>query len=137
MKQLGVYLSRAAAQGSRDTAEGFLKAWAARRFLDAEPLLHRELSWFGERLLPHQWVRRARSSMHQLSVSRTQELSAELLWALPAERRLLGLAGEIEALDAVVLCDVERLEIAATVGLVVRSAQIVRAFDPRALRAPV
>lgn len=137
MKQLGIYLSRAAAQGSRATAEGFLRAWAARRFLDAEPLLHQELSWFGERLLPHQWVRRARSSMHTLSVLRTQELSAELLSVLPPERRRFGLGGEIEALDAVVVCDVERLEIVATVGLVVRCAQIVRAFDPRALRAPV
>lgn len=137
MKQLGIYLSRGAAQGSRATAEGFLRAWAARRFLDAEPLLHRELSWFGERLPPPQWVRRARASTHKLSVTRTQQLSAELILALPPERRQLGLGGEVEASDAVLLCDVERLQIAATVGLVVRCDQIVRAFDPRALRAPL
>ena len=75
--------------------------------------------------------------MQKLSVTRTQELSAELLLALPPERRQLGFGGEIEPLDAVVLCDVERLQIVATVGLVVRGAQIVRAFDPRGLRAPL
>lgn len=134
MKQLGIYLSREAAQGAKATSEGFLKAWAGRRFLDAEPLLHRELSWFGERLLPDQWVRRARASSDRLSVSRVQEVSRELLALLTPERLQLGLGGAVEPSDVVVLGEVERRGISATVGFVVRGAEIVRAFDPRALR---